>query len=127
MNDDASHRALEEFCDCADRIKAVGMAFVNYRREAFVSDSAESIRVTFDRHIVGHGYYPGCGLFTPQESSPPVTRGVLLELKYNGRAPRWMHDLVTSFNLDRMPFAKYVFCVNALKIDLDYTGKVIRR
>lgn len=126
-NGDASHRALEEFSRCCERLSAVGVAFVDYQREAFVSQSAESVRVTFDRRIVGHRYYPGCGLETPIEHSLPVTRGVLLELKYNGRAPRWMHDVVTTFNLQRMAFAKYVHCVDALKIDLNYTGKLIRR
>lgn len=126
-NGDASHRALEEFSRCCTRLSAIGIAFVNYKREAFVSQSAESVRVTFDRNVVGHGYYPGCGLETPVEHSPPVTRGVLLELKYNGRAPRWMHDVVTTFSLQRMSFAKYVRCVDALKIDLNSAGKLIRR
>jgi len=125
-NGDAPHRALEEFSRCCERLSAVGVAFVDYRREAFVSQSAESVRVTFDRQIVGRTYYPECGLETPVEHSLPVTRGVLLELKYNGRTPRWMHDLVTTFSLQRMSFAKYVRCVDALKIDLNYAGKLIR-
>ena len=96
-------------------------AFVNYRREAYVSRSAESVRVTFDRHIVGHSYYSGCGLKRlPSKRSPVATKGVVLELKYNGRAPRWMHDLVTSFSLQRLSFPKYVHCVDALKIDPDH-------
>jgi hypothetical protein len=123
---DASHRALEEFCGACDRLNAVGVAFVNYRRAAYVSQSAESVRVTFDRHIVGHEYYAGCGLATPEERSPPVTQGIVIELKYNGRAPRWMHDLVTTFRLERMSFPKYVRCVDALQIDLNYAGKLVR-
>jgi hypothetical protein len=123
---DASHRALEEFCQACNRLNAIGVAFVNYRRAAYVSQSAESVRVTFDRQIVGHGYYPGCGLATPAEQSPPVTQGVVVELKYNGRAPRWMHDLVTTFGLQRLSFPKYVRCVDALQIDLNYAGKPVR-
>ena len=116
-NDDASHRAITEFCKCCESLSAVGVAFINYLREAFVSLSAESVRVTFDRHIVGHRYLSGYGLEAPEESSPPVTRGVVLELKYNGRAPRWMHDLVTSMSLQRQSFPKYLHCVDALRID----------
>ncbi len=118
-NGDASHRALAEFCDCRDRLNAEGVAYVNYRREAYVSKSAEGVRVTFDRQIMGHNYQTGCGLETPEDGSPAVTKGVVLELKYNGRAPRWMHDLVTTFNLQRLSFPKYVYCVDALKIDPD--------
>jgi hypothetical protein len=116
-NGDASHRAVTEFCACRDRLNAEGVAFVSYRREALVSESAEGVRVTFDRHVVGHRYQGGCGLAAPAEVSEPVTRGVVLELKYNGRAPRWMHDLVTTLSLQRLSFPKYVHCVDALRID----------
>ena len=123
---DASHRAIAEFCTCCDRLSAVGVAFINYQREAFVSRAAESVRVTLDRRVVGHRYVSGCGLETPEESSPPVTRGVVLELKYNGRAPRWMHDLVTSMSLQRQSFPKYVHCVDALRIDSHLARPLVR-
>jgi VTC domain len=116
-NGDASHRALSEFCNCRERLNAEGVAFVDYHREAYVSKSAEGVRVTFDRQVVGHRYQYGSGLAPPAEMSPAVAKGVVLELKYNGRAPRWMHDLVTAFNLQRLSFPKYVNCVDALKID----------
>jgi hypothetical protein len=125
-NGDASHRALEEFCRARDRLSASGVVFVNYRRAAYVSQSAESVRITFDRQVVGHKYHAGCGLAKPADPSPPVTRGVVVELKYNGRAPRWMHDLVTTFSLERRSFPKYVHCVDALKLDLEVTGKLVR-
>lgn len=118
-NGNASHRALEEFSACRDRLDAQPVAFVNYRREAFVSKTAESVRVTFDRQVVGHGYRTDLGLELPEAAAPPVCKGVVLELKYNGRAPRWMHDLVTVFNLQRLSFPKYVYCVDALGIDPD--------
>jgi hypothetical protein len=113
---DTSHRALDEFCESRARLNAVGLAFVSYRREAFVSHSAEGVRVTFDRGIVGHDYQPTRGLQLCGEGPIIVPRGVVLELKYNGRAPRWMHDLVTTFNLQRLSFPKYVHCVDAIKI-----------
>jgi len=125
-NGDTSLRALTEFSDCRERLHAEGSAFVDYRREAYVSGSAEACRVVFDRHIVGHPYYSGCGLAPPEEASPVAAKGVVLELKYNGRAPRWMHDLVTSFNLQRRSFPKYVYCVDALKIDPDLAGSHAR-
>jgi hypothetical protein len=125
-NGDTSLRALTEFSDCRERLHAEGSAFVDYRREAYVSGSAEACRVVFDRHIVGHPYYSGCGLSPPEQAAPVATKGVVLELKYNGRAPRWMHDLVTSFNLQRLSYPKYVHCVDALKIDPDMAGCLAR-
>ena len=85
-----------------------------------MSKSAEGVRVTFDRHVVGHSYQAGCGLAaSARMRRRAVTNGVVLELKYNGRAPRWMHDLVTAFSLQRLSFPKYVYCVDALRIDPD--------
>jgi VTC domain len=118
-NGAASHRALAEFCACRDRLNADGVAFVDYHREAWVSKSAEGVRVTFDRNVVGHRFQHGAGLAPPADQSPAVTKGVVLELKYNGRAPRWMHDLVTAFSLQRLSFPKYVYCVDALGLDPD--------
>jgi hypothetical protein len=105
---------MDEFRDCCRRLGARGIVFVDYRREAFVAP-AGSLRVTVDRHLVARAYDPKSGLRPAGDSLPPVSRGVVLELKYNGRAPRWMHDLVTNFNLQRTSFPKYVHCVGALQ------------
>jgi hypothetical protein len=126
-NSDASHRALDEFCECCDRLHAEGAVYVDYHRAAYVSKIAESVRVTFDRNVVGRPYYSGCGLSPPAEASAPVSRGVVLELKYNGRAPRWMHDVVTTLNLQRRSFPKYVYCVDALRIDPDHRAPGLLR
>jgi hypothetical protein len=127
MNGDAGSRALSDFCACRERLHAEGVAFVDYRRVAYVSRSAERTRVTLDRHIVGHSYDVYCGLKPPMESSPAVSTGVVLELKYNGRAPRWMQDIVRTFNLERRSFPKYVYCVNALRIDPEHRVPGLRR
>jgi hypothetical protein len=115
-NGDTSLRALAEYCESQTRLQADGVAFVDYRREAYVSNSAEGVRVTFDRQITGHCYQSACGLTPVGEPAAVMTRGVVLELKYNGRAPRWMHDLVTSFNLQRKSIPKYVLSVDALNL-----------
>jgi hypothetical protein len=125
-NGDASHRALDEFCVCCERLNAEGVAFVSYRREAHVSKLAEGVRLTLDRHVVGHRYRSGSGLEIPEKTSTEVTKGVVLELKYNGRAPRWMHDLVTTLSLHRQSFPKYVYCVDALGIDPDCPSRTLR-
>jgi len=114
-NSDTSNRALSGFCESLDRIQADGVALVDYRREAFVSSAAENVRATFDRRIVGCPYRRGSGLMLGDDVTPIPVRGVVLELKYNGRAPRWMHDLVSDFGLQRLSFPKYVHCVDVLK------------
>lgn len=114
-NSDASYRAIAEFCDSRERLQAGGIAFVDYRREAFVSSVAENVRATFDRQIAGHSYRPGSGLTLEGSPTPIASKGVVFELKYNGRAPRWMHDLANSFNLQRLSFPKYVHCLDAMQ------------
>jgi SPX domain protein involved in polyphosphate accumulation len=114
-NSDASYRALGEFCECRERLQAGGVVFVNYHREAFVSSVAENVRATFDRQIAGGRYCPGAGLAIKGDTNPIPGKGVVLELKYNGRAPRWMRDLVHSFSLQKQSFAKYVRSVDAVK------------
>jgi len=114
-NSDTAYRAISEFCDCRERLQAGGVVFVNYHREAFVSSVAENVRATFDRQIAGGRYCPGGGLAIQGDTTPIPGKGVVFELKYNGRAPRWMHDLVNSLGLQRQSFAKYVHCVDAVK------------
>jgi SPX domain protein involved in polyphosphate accumulation len=113
---EASTRALTEFLECRDRLHAQPSAFISYRREAYVSPTAEAVRVTFDRGITGHPFWPESGLAVPPDEAFVPVNGVVLELKYNGRAPRWMHDLITSFGLQRQSFPKYVYGLDALKI-----------
>jgi SPX domain protein involved in polyphosphate accumulation len=112
---EASVRALDEFCDRREKMRLEGAAYVCYQREAYVSRAAESLRVTFDRQIVGQTYHSDCSLALPEQKAVIEPKGVVLELKYNGRIPHWMHDLVGSFRLDRTPFSKYVYCTDALR------------
>jgi len=114
-SDETAVRALDEFCDCRERIRLEGAAFVCYQREAYVSHAAEGVRVTFDRQIVGQTYHSDCSLAIPEREVPIAAKGVVLELKYNGRIPEWMHDLIGSFRLDRTSFSKYVYCTDALR------------
>jgi hypothetical protein len=123
-NSDTSLRALSEFSNSQARLSAVGAALVSYRREACVSHSAEGVRVTFDRDITAHRCQTGCTWTTPGEATRIAVKGVVLELKYNGRAPRWMHDLVTTFNLQRLSFPKYIYAVDALKISPKGSGSL---
>jgi hypothetical protein len=112
---EASIRALDEFCSRRERLRLEGASFICYQREAYASQTAEGLRVTFDRQIVGQAYSSDCSLALPVQQVPIEPKGVVLELKYNGRIPQWMHDCVRSFRLERSPFSKYVYCTDALR------------
>jgi hypothetical protein len=111
---DSAVRALTQFCDRVERLQAAGSAYVSYKREAYVSYGVDGERVTFDRHIAGGEYQLGDGLRLPVERSPVAPKGVVLELKYLGQIPAWMYDLISSFELQRISYPKYVYCVDAL-------------
>ena len=113
--DATSVRAVNEFCDRREKMRLEGAAFVCYQREAYVSSEAEGLRLTFDRQIIGQTYSSDCSLAIPKLEVPIEPKGVVLELKYNGRIPQWMHDLVASFRLERTPFSKYVYCTDVLR------------
>ena len=69
----------------------------------------------FSLIILNYPMRVGDGLTLPAMESPIKPKGVVLELKYNGRIPHWMQDLIASFGLQRQSFPKYVHCVDALK------------
>jgi hypothetical protein len=123
-SDDVGCRALDEFCECKQRYDADGVVFVDYRRIAYVSGTGDNTRVTFDRHLVAREFSPGSGLMPGETAAPVPVHGVVLELKYNCRATRWMHDLVQTFNLQRRSFPKYVFCADALNL-AEMHGRVL--
>ena len=109
--------ALLNFCHLRDRLGCGASIYVSYRREAYVSADNNSIRVTFDRQLVGSLYEPGTDLRTPVHGArPTVGNGdsVILELKFTDRFPAWMHELVQLFGLQRVSVPKYILCVNAL-------------
>lgn len=120
--DEKSARALGEFCHLREQIGAAGTAFVSYWRDAFVSRQAEAARVTFDREIVGHLYHPRDGLTIVERPAQVTSDQVVLELKYIGRAPSWMQDLIKMFQLERISYPKYVHCVDALKMTAALAG-----
>jgi hypothetical protein len=90
-----------------------------------VSQSAESVRVTFDREIAGRPYDPRMGLTVPDDEAMVKVNGVVLELKYNGRKPGWMQDLIMSYGLERLSFPKYVYALDALGFARHGTGATL--
>jgi len=112
-------KALLNFCSLSDSLGAAGSIYVSYRREAYVSPNSNSIRVTFDRGLLGSPHEQGTSLSLPnQGASPEVGNGdkVILELKFTDRFPEWMGELVQAFNLHRTSVPKYVHCIDAMGV-----------
>ena len=87
---------------------------VCYLREAWVSPTDNSVRVTLDREVC---ITPK---FTPEisiEMENPIMpwgRQVILELKFTGRFPNWFGELARVFGIMQCGVAKYAEGVSAL-------------
>ena len=114
-----------DFWGFANKVRARGMIYISYYREIYEALDDEELRVTFDRQIRGSRYDGSGELHVPKRGWQPYLApflapfppdGVVLELKFDNRAPRWMLDLVKVFNLQQTPVCKYSACINAQQL-----------
>lgn len=108
-----AQQVWDEFWRLRAELRASGITYVVYQREAYVGRNDDNVRVTFDREIWGAPYRPGERLQVPASGAAAPIQGVVLELKFNERYPAWMHQLVQQFGLERCSVPKYVECVRA--------------
>lgn len=128
--DREAYGAVWEFCRLAAALGATGRTIVAYTREAWNARENDDVRVTFDRKVAGSWYDDALPVGEALRVDrpwvfPPVDNGVgvVLELKFTGCYPRWMEELVASFDLYRTCMAKYVSCV----MEMGPRGGGIRR
>lgn len=118
--DPEAFNALQQFCHLRHAVDATGRTIVAYTREAWNARDNDDVRVTFDRKIAGSWFDESMPIDQALRADrpwvyPPVEGdGIVLELKFNGRFPVWMRELVRTFDLSRTCMAKYVNCVMAL-------------
>ncbi|MCC5849505.1 MAG: polyphosphate polymerase domain-containing protein [Verrucomicrobia bacterium] len=100
--------ALRNFARQAQLLNARPITKVCYDREAWENPEDHDVRVTFDREVLT------APCTDKRVSSPPdhplnvFGRDVILELKFTGRYPLWMAELVRHCNLLAGSAAKYV-------------------
>ena len=115
----------DDFWRFANTVRAQGAIYVSYIREIWEAPDDEELRVTLDREVHGSSY-DGSGQlrvpkrgwrpYLPPYMAPLPKDGVILELKFDNRAPNWMFDLVRIFNLRQTPVCKYSACVYAQQL-----------
>jgi hypothetical protein len=91
-------------------------AHVYYRREAWVSQHNNSVRVTMDRDVQLDPD-PTSEMRTTLKNPVAVfgKKSVILELKFTGRFPDWFGDLARHFGLLQCSAAKYADGVSLLR------------
>jgi hypothetical protein len=102
---------LRRFCELRAAIGAVPRIIVRYEREAWVSRSGELMRTSFDRRVACARYE---GSLEPRTWTDGRVPAVILELKFTGRYPVWMRELVLDWDLHRLAMPKYVHCMDQL-------------
>jgi SPX domain protein involved in polyphosphate accumulation len=115
VKDDAkNYKALLRFCELRNELGAKPAAFTSYEREAYEPPDSNQYRVTFDRKLLAGSFRGGLSVADLRRWARPEIEGVVLELKFNGRFPDWMGELVRLFNLQRISMPKYVECVTVI-------------
>ena len=101
--------ALHEFCRRMRQLGATPRSHVAYRREAWMSRTDNSLRITFDRQVQCEPQF-SAGLRTSVTAGgavEPFDSRVICEIKFTDRFPRWCGELVRGFGLVRGGAAKY--------------------
>ncbi|MDP8254834.1 MAG: polyphosphate polymerase domain-containing protein [Candidatus Alcyoniella australis] len=108
--------AFASFTNVTQSFQAIPMAHVRYRREAYVSDIDNYVRITFDRRLSGALARGSANLnidehdmfhFDDAHTSKFFESPVVLEIKCESLIPQWVVDLVQRFRLTKRGFSKY--------------------
>ncbi len=108
---------------------------VRYDREAYVGRMSPDLRLTFDRRLrympVGNVTLPPHDRDYRLMDSGTLFAGsqslVVMEVKFTGRHPLWMEDLLAQFDLQRRSFSKYIVAVDAMQSEADTSCPGARR
>ena len=100
--------ALLRFSELAKQLNATPKVHVAYLREAWLPHDGNSVRVTMDRQVQDDPDQT-VRLLTRMDN-PVLVFGnkVILEIKFTGRFPSWLADMVRIFHLRKCSAAKYV-------------------
>ena len=106
---------MREFAMHVSNSGAGPTLLIRYEREAWVSEVDHYARVTFDRHIRSQVMQRlslstdprGWRANDNEELAHAVGPVTVLELKFTSAVPRWMMNVVMSFDLMRRAFSKY--------------------
>ena len=101
--------ALQEFSRRMTRLGATPRSHVGYAREAWMSPTDNSMRVTFDRQVQCEPQFSTKlnVRVTEDNAVAPFESHVIFELKFTNRMPNWCGELVRAFGLVRGSAAKY--------------------
>ncbi len=84
---------------------------IRYDREPFIGTVPE-LRVTFDHEITAVQVTKENNWRQTQRVFPDR---VIMEIKFTGSLPFWLGELIAKYNLERLPFSKYILGIEKIK------------
>lgn len=106
--------ALQEFHGLMQKLNASPRSHVAYLREAWMSPTDNSMRVTFDRAVQCEPQFRTDLNARVGQAVTAFPGHVIFELKFTGRLPNWCLDLIRAFGLVRGSAAKYAEGISLL-------------
>ncbi len=109
QNYTADTESINQFQLYMNNIQARPTVLIRYKRQAFEGGTENKVRITFDREL--------CYCITREpevrlsgggwQRNPFTEGGVVLEIKFTDRYPKWLSELVKCFNLRQRSISKY--------------------
>jgi len=105
-----STHVAEEYEETAARRSLGPKVLITYRREPYLGAFNKNFRITFDYDIKA---CEGTSLFEKKCDTPVLADGVIMEIKFNGRLPHYIKEIIDGYNLERVAYSKYCHAVEA--------------
>jgi len=102
--DKNAQRIIEEYEYERCRRSLQPQVLVSYCREPYLGRFNKNFRVTFDYNIKAK---TSRALLDTSHSRDVLKDGVVMEVKFNGKLPYYIKDIIERYNLERMAYSKY--------------------
>ncbi len=102
---------IKQFIFVKERYLFEPKILIRYDREPFIGTVPE-LRVTFDHDITAVQVTKENNWRQTQRVFPDR---VIMEIKFTGSLPFWLGELIAKYDLERIPFSKYILGIEKIK------------
>ena len=110
-NNKSNDAILRQFAFYRASIKGRPVIRTRYMRQAFEGTVDDRVRITFDRNLAYNVTTTANVGLDGQGCQSIMPNQVILEIKFTGRYPAWLNQLVKHFDLQQRSLSKYAFSI----------------